>query len=237
MIKEKLKLLRSFCAMEGLNLLDYFAKYRGRFFLNTNLDKFELFRGLLTNRLNEKESLYVNHMLNIKHRDKRSALEYGSELVLGWLIEDVVGDLFGLDLSGSDSDREFLPSGKISNLTDFRYGDRPVELMVAWGTYWGDLGRTHFRHDKLGKLLDAKAIVLGFAIRCGKFFVMDAAPTNSINFGVSLTGLEIWYPGLNLISCKSTYRPTSFFSIRSKRQKIVSVETDKVTDPTLFAKQ
>lgn len=173
MIKEKLKLLRSFCAMEGLDLLDYFAKYRGRVFLNTSLDKFELFRGLLTNRLNEKESLYVNHMLNIKHRDKRSALEYGSELVLGWLIEDVIADVFDLELSGSDSDREFLPPGEISNLTDFRLGDRSVELMVDWGSYWVDLGRIHFRHNKLKKLIESNAIVLGFAIRCGKFFVMD----------------------------------------------------------------
>jgi len=173
MIKEKLKLLRSFCVLQGLDLLDYFAKYRGRFFLDTSLDKFELFRDLLTNRLNEKQLLYVNQMLNIKHRDKRSALEYGSELVLGWLIEDIIGDVFDLELSGSDSDREFLPIGEISNLTDFRLGDRPVELMVDWGSYWVDLGRIHFRHNKLKKLIESNAIVLGFAIRCDKFFVMD----------------------------------------------------------------
>ena len=74
MIKEKLKLLRSFCAMEGLDLLDYFAKYRGHVFLDTSLDKFEFFRGLLTNRLSEKESLYVNQMLNIKHWNMAQSL-------------------------------------------------------------------------------------------------------------------------------------------------------------------
>lgn len=173
MIREKLNLLRDFCVSQGLNLMEYLVRYRGRVFSGTNLDKFELFKGILTNSLNDFELSYVNRMLDISHRDKRSVLEYGSDLVLGWLIEDVVSDLFGLDLSGSDSDREFLPSEKISNLTDFSFRNRPVELMVDWGTYWVDLGRIHFRHDKLGKLLDAKAIVLGFAIRCGKFFVMD----------------------------------------------------------------
>jgi len=173
MIRDKLKLLHSFCMVEGLNLLDYLVRYRGSVFSGTSLDKFELFRGLLSNSLSEVELSYVNQMLNIKHRDKRSALEYGSELVLGWLIEDVVRDVFGLELCGSDSEREFLPVGKISNLTDFRLGDRPIELMVDWGSYWIDLGRIHFRHDKLRKLIEANAIVLGFAIRCGKFFVMD----------------------------------------------------------------
>jgi hypothetical protein len=173
MIKEKLRLLHGFCAKEGLNLLDYFVRYRGRFFSGTSLDKFKLFRGLLTNSLNEEEFSYVNKMLNIKHRDKRSASEYGSELVLGWLIEDVIADVFSLELSGSDSDREFLPTGKISNLTDFKLLERPVELMVDWGSYWVDLGRIHFRHDKLKKLVDSNAIVLGFSILCNKFFVMD----------------------------------------------------------------
>lgn len=180
LIGDKLNLLRDFCRESELDLSRYLLRYRGQVFTGTSLDKFELFRGLLTNRLTAEGLSYVDRMLNISHRDRRTAAEYGADLVLGWLIEDVVADVFGLKLSGSDSGREFLPIGQITNLTDFKLGERPVELMVDWGSYWVDLGRIHFRHDKLTKLGEERAVVLGFAIRCGKFFVVDL--TKKINF-------------------------------------------------------
>lgn len=180
LIGDKLNLLRDFCQKSGLDLSFYLLRYRGQMFNGTSLDKFELFRGILTNLLTAEGLSYVDRMLNISHRDRRTAVEYGADLVLGWLIEDVVADAFCLKLSGSDSGREFLPIGKITNLTDFKLGERPVELMVDWGSYWMDLGRIHFRHDKLIKLTEERALVLGFAIRCGKFFVMDL--TKKIDF-------------------------------------------------------
>lgn len=173
LIADKLNLLRDFCRREGLDLGHYLLRYRRRAFSDAEFDKFEIFRGLMMNRLTGESLAYVERKLNISHRDKRSAVEYGADLVLSWLIEDVVAEVFGLRLTGSDSGREFLSAGEITNSTDFMLGTRPVELMVDWGSYWVDLGRIHFRHDKLLKLTEKKAVVLGFAIRCNSFFVMD----------------------------------------------------------------
>lgn len=103
----------------------------------------DLFRNKLSKDLD-----YI--LSSCKHnRDRRSNLEYGKELILGWILEDYIINLLenkeevNVSKTGSDAQRQLLSKNKVSSTPDLQLKVRnklvDVEIIV-------DFGGEHKRH-------------------------------------------------------------------------------------------
>jgi hypothetical protein len=150
-----------------LSLDNVLHDYVGSYFKGTIIDKENFFRECLALKLSgDSEGLLLEKCKLNFHRDARSAIEYGLDLVFGWLSEDLLLDSlrmrgFNVELSGEDRRREFLPSGEIGTSPDFCIvvnGERrPLEIVLSWNQYWEktdtwDIRESKFRHlTRLGE--------------------------------------------------------------------------------------
>lgn len=153
-----LSIIESYLAMP---LEDVLRSYTGKAFKDTRIDKEVFFRECLALELSESsESLLAERCKLNFHRDARSSVEYGLDLVFGWLSEDLVlevlrGKGFTLELAGKDRHREFLHPNEIGTSSDYdikiRGKIRPLEIVISWNNYWKntdtwDVRDSKFRH-------------------------------------------------------------------------------------------
>lgn len=93
----------------------------------------------------EQMNLIVERCSLSYHRDHREALDYGRDLIIGWLAEDAdftkLARLnFQIQFNGNDQNREFLNIERIGTKADYLLnlnGKRfVIELVMSWETYW-----------------------------------------------------------------------------------------------------
>lgn len=97
------------------------------------------------------------------NRDKRSALEYGLELVLNWIVEDfLLQDILPLvfnepiEKAGVDKNREFLINTKVKSdpdlVTQINGKTTHLEVVTDFNGWWTSKGTIELRDSKFLKL-------------------------------------------------------------------------------------
>lgn len=158
-------------------------------FRQSNIQKGKVFRECLNLDLStETENLLSERCKLGFHRDKRSTVEYGLDLVFGWMSEDLVLRALrsnGIDvvLSGEDKFREFLTTSEIGTTPDFsimhKGHRRQMEIVFSWNGYWKrtnswDIRDSKFRHLTLE---GQEALCLGIELPDITGFFMDMKDT------------------------------------------------------------
>lgn len=167
------------------SLLEIIDNYQFDFFYSSAVNKAKFFSECLSLRLSsDSEALILQRCALPFHRDARTSLAYGLELVFGWLSEDLIYKKLkseGLDVvpSGNDKFREFLPARQIGTSPDFilngRNKTRPLEIVFSWNNYWQRTNSWDLRSSKYEHLSQPgeESIVLGFELPLMKGFVVD----------------------------------------------------------------
>ena len=153
-----LSLIESHLAMP---LDEVLHSYIGISFKDTRIDKESFFRECLALDLSESSERLLAERCKLNfHKDMRSSVEYGLDLVFGWLSEDLVlevlrGKGIKVELAGEDRHREFLLPNEIGTTSDFNVElkgkIRPLEIVFSWNNYWKntdtwDIRDSKFRH-------------------------------------------------------------------------------------------
>lgn len=180
---KKIKSMRRFIGKSSLSPGVLLAPYRGQSFKD-GPSKLELFKQVLECQLGEECEKYMNSFLGTPefshNRDSRTPVEYGTDLVLGWLKEDVVVALlakFGMSagLAGADAGRDFLQRSKVRSNSDltvsFSGKSRLVETVYDASETWRNQDRCDLRDEKLPKIRDQRGIVLGIDVVNAEAFV------------------------------------------------------------------
>lgn len=184
--------------MDGLSRIENFLagsleeiidSYGTNEFRQSNIQKGKVFRECLNLDLStETENLLSERCKLGFHRDKRSTVEYGLDLVFGWMSEDLVLRALrsnGIDvvLSGEDKFREFLTTSEIGTTPDFsimhKGHRRQMEIVFSWNGYWKrtnswDIRDSKFRHLTLE---GQEALCLGIELPDITGFFMDMKDT------------------------------------------------------------
>ena len=134
-----LSLIESHLAMP---LDEVLRSYIGISFKDTRIDKESFFRECLALDLSESSERLLAERCKLNfHKDMRSSVEYGLDLVFGWLSEDLVlevlrGKGIKVELAGEDRHREFLLPNEIGTTSDFNVElkgkIRPLEIVFSW---------------------------------------------------------------------------------------------------------
>jgi hypothetical protein len=140
---------------------DILRSYAGKNFKDSRIDKGEFFKECLSLDLSESSEKLISERCRLAfHRDMRSSIEYGLDLVFGWLSEDLIlevlrGKGIEVELAGEDRHREFLTPNQIGTSSDFRIAIggkiRSLEIVFSWNSYWKntdswDIRDSKFRH-------------------------------------------------------------------------------------------
>ena len=164
------------CAQLNVAPSEICAKYEATNFANSSISKLDTFLQILKDKSISREfSEYANLRLGnsdlATHRDVRSSVEYATELITGWIVEDAfVKWLGGLglecELKGNDSSRELLTSASmISTKPDIHLtrSNRFIELIADYHDYWHKNRRCHLRNDKYRNLVEEQAVLIGIS--------------------------------------------------------------------------
>lgn len=127
---------------------------------------------------------YANLMSCNHHRDRRTPMEYGQDLVASWLFEDYLMENLqkhGITVygAGADKNREVLPNAKVSSSSDclvnFNGKERLLELMSDYTGYWAKYKRMELRDAKFTKMQESKSLFLGVSTVDKKYLLLDMA--------------------------------------------------------------
>ncbi len=112
-----LSLIQTHLQLSLENILD---GYLGTTFVDTSISKGSFFRECLALKLSEHSENLLSEKCKLNfHRDARSAIEYGLDLVFGWLSEDLLLASLRLFFLGMSTGRKQTPgiSAKASLFT------------------------------------------------------------------------------------------------------------------------
>ena len=188
------------------------AGYRDQKFRDSNVSKYQLFRECLTLELDEESIKLISARCALGyHKDARTILEYGLDLIFGWLSEDLVLQslkLRGLDvrLNGADNEREFLLPGEISTNADIIFTinsvSRPLEIVISWTDYWTKEDKWDLRSSKYNHLTESgnesMCLALEVPTRQGFLIDMKSPPSNFIENANTRWGSKPVYTLLGL---------------------------------------
>jgi hypothetical protein len=159
--------------------------YSGTSFRNSRIDKEGFFKECLKLELSDtSEKLLAERCKLSFHKDSRSSVEYGLDLVFGWLSEDLIlevlqGKGISVELAGEDRHREFLLSHEIGTSSDFRINVRgilkPLEIVFSWNDYWKKTDRWDLRDSKFKHLIRVgeESLCLGIELPSLQGFLID----------------------------------------------------------------
>lgn len=146
----------------GCTWNDILQRYVGTKFAS-GYEKSEIFQSLLDGDFQHPGLVALNlHMTkHFEHiRGNRTGLEYAFDLVLGWIVEDAFDEAHTRleiehELSGADSDRNFLAPSAISANSDFIVGNPPrsLELASDYSGHWKNYDSYDLRDSKFEKLV------------------------------------------------------------------------------------
>ena len=131
---------------------------------------------------NEFPEAFKNLMSCNHHRDRRTPMEYGRDLVASWLFEDYLMENLqaqGISVSGAgaDKNREVLPNAKVSSSSDclvsYEGKERLLELMSDYTGYWARYKRMELRDAKFSRMQDSKSLFLGVSTVDQKYILLD----------------------------------------------------------------
>ena len=134
---------------------------------------------------------YNNLMSCNHHRDRRTPMEYGRDLVASWLFEDYLMEHLqaeGISVSsaGADKNREVLPNAKVSSYSDclVRYDgrERLLELMSDYTGYWARYKKMELRDSKYTKMQESKSLFLGVSTVDQKYILLDMSEVFDFTF-------------------------------------------------------
>ena len=134
---------------------------------------------------------YQNLMSCSYHRDRRTPIEYGQDLVASWLFEDsLVQSLSncGLEvsLSGADCNREILYNANVSSNSDclitFNGISVQLEIMCDYKGYWERAKRIDLRDGKYQKLCNTRSLFLGVSIPTTSYILLDFGGNVTANY-------------------------------------------------------
>lgn len=158
----------------GLNLEDFInTKYAGNKLKN-------IFIQLIRNDVDaDTVGILEQNLGDMKrYMDSRNPSEYACDLLLGWVLEDMVLQSFydiGLEcnLVSKDRQREFLkaPSSDIDLMLCLADKKILVEHVTDHTGYWLKNGKLHLRENKFEKLIQDNGILMGFDLFNYKFFI------------------------------------------------------------------
>lgn len=139
------------------------SKYQGQYFKDSSIHKHDFFKELLEDQLTNASETFINHRCDLTRlRDSRTPLEYGKELAIGWIMEDVLLEAIAsvgieIELQGFDQRREFLDQEQISARSDYwiRLDGELVslELVTSWGNYWQSSDKLDLRDSKFKSMV------------------------------------------------------------------------------------
>ena len=116
------------------------------------------------------------------HRDRRTPMEYGRDLVASWLFEDYLMDNLQkagvkIEGAGADKNREVLPNAKVSASSDcvvaYKGKQRLLELMSDYTGYWAKYKKMELRDSKFTKMQESKSLFLGVSTTDRKYIILD----------------------------------------------------------------
>ena len=125
---------------------------------------------------------YANLLSCNHHRDRRTPMEYGKDLVASWLFEDYLMENLqkhGISVygAGADKNREVLPNSKVSSSSDCLVSlngkERLLELMSDYTGYWAKYKRMELRDAKFTKMQDSNSLFLGISTIDQKYLLLD----------------------------------------------------------------
>jgi len=186
---KKSKLIQLFLKNYALSTEEVFAKYENKFFENYEYSKKMFFDDVVFNKIqNQDEKYIIEKCQSLKHHmDRRSPLDYGLDLVYGWIIEDIIEKLlsnsgFDVVVSSADANREFLTSSMIKSSSDFLVSKngqrREIEILVDWKETWFKYNHLDLRDNKYLNLKNNNAILLGVSPQSNNFLLIDLSKPN-----------------------------------------------------------
>jgi hypothetical protein len=159
--------------------------YSGKNFRNSKIEKQGFFKECLNLQLSDSSERLLAERCKLNfHRDARSSIEYGLDLVFGWLSEDLILEVLQrkgiyVELAGEDRHREFLLPTEIGTASDFRIKIngivRPLEIVFSWNDYWKKTDRWDLRDSKFKHLIQAgeESLCLGIELPSLQGFLID----------------------------------------------------------------
>jgi hypothetical protein len=167
----------------GESLPEIIDKYRGVNFRDSQVEKSKFFAECLHLDLSgQSEELIKDRCKLSFHKDVRSSIEYGLDLVFGWLSEDLmlakIASLgIEVELGGQDRFREFLSAAEIGTESDFRLtknaSSRFLEIVFSWNGYWEMSDQWDLRDSKFKNLRQSDSLCLGIELPSQKGFMLD----------------------------------------------------------------
>lgn len=140
----------------------------------------KLLVSLLYDSLDEKQEEKINNITSdLSHnKDHRESKEYLSELIRGWIMEDVLKDLisekYDVTLAGSDNERKILKDNKnITTEADLKIYNKSVEVITDFNSYWDYQDYIDLRDNKYNKIKNNNSLVLAVDIENNKIFIFD----------------------------------------------------------------
>lgn len=134
---------------------------------------------------------YNNLMSCNHHRDRRTPIEYGQDLVASWLFEDYLMENLqaqGISVSGAgaDKNREVLSNAKVSASSDclvcYKGKQRLLELMSDYTGYWAKYKKMELRDSKFTKMQESQSLFLGISTVDHKYILMDMSGDFDVTF-------------------------------------------------------
>jgi hypothetical protein len=215
----KSELCRETFADLGVSLEYAVAAYADRPFYDTGFAKSSFLEQVLVGRIDRRMATVVADRCNLPHlRDRRSALDYGLNLVLGWLVEDAVAEWFRcagatVKATGTDSARDFLEQWQVSQAADLLVfagsGSRSVEVLCDWKDTWRNHDHLDLRDNKYGQLRGEEALLVGLAPSKRSALVIDlASHEEAFRRNPSIPGYG-GKPGFTLDGVRRLLKPTA----------------------------
>lgn len=139
----------------------------------------QLAKQALQLKISEANAKRLDELCDIKYnRDSRTPVEYGVDLIFGWLAEDLMfeylmNNRFKVRRTGVDRDREFLMSKQIKTDLDLEittsHGTRSFDVYYDAQNYWQKNDKMDVRESKWKELGKENASIIcisnaGFAI-------------------------------------------------------------------------
>lgn len=167
-------------------------KYLNKFYHNNLVEKaielgyrednLLILKGDKKSLLEKWPQTYNNLKTCSHHKDERSFLEYGQDLVASWVFEDDFLKMMkeqGLIIksSGSDKERVILSNKNVSSSSDFHVlldgNIVSLELMSDYTGYWSKEGQVDLRDSKFNKMKKEKSLFVGLSLTDDLFIIKD----------------------------------------------------------------
>jgi hypothetical protein len=189
---QKITALNTWAESLGINLgVLILNKYRGQMFHDSSIQKTHLFGRLIRNDLSVADQEYINRKLSEPQftglRDRRTAYEYGLDLLLGWLAEDIQFEFsssvgININNAGVDSERDFLDAKNVKTNPDFTVANHPLEFIIDWNGYWNRNGTCEVRSQKVSELQKKSGYLLGIDALNNRGFLLNVSEDSDLTF-------------------------------------------------------